>query len=188
MNQAPSLEAVLGVLPQTQCEECGYKGCRPYAEAIVSGESIDLCAPGGEVVLEKLSLLLDRQGDRDKVRRRFQPPQLAEIDQSVCIGCTKCIKPCPTGAIIGAPKRNHFVLGSDCTGCGLCVAYCPVDCIVMGLDAASHETALDLAQEYRNMHEKNQQKLQPKKLYKKSIHDLQADILGLLKEDGSEST
>ena len=149
-----NIREILQILPQTQCEECGYKGCRPYAEAIQNGESIDLCAPGGEAVYDKLIALTNRVGEREKVRARYISPQKATIDQSVCIGCTKCIKPCPTNAIVGYKKQNHFVIASDCTGCGLCIDYCPVDCIDIAPDKMSHAGALSLSQSYRELYEK----------------------------------
>ena len=33
----PIADQVEELLPQTQCGQCGYPGCRPYAEAIVAG-------------------------------------------------------------------------------------------------------------------------------------------------------
>lgn len=154
------IDSLLAILPQTQCEECGYKGCRPYAEAMLDGEAIDLCAPGGERVYRNLSEALNKQGDFSKVQARYIAPKKAEIDQSVCIGCTKCISPCPTQAIVGYKKMNHYVLSSDCTGCGLCVDYCPVDCIEMLDDDLSHDASLKLSPEYRALHDK---KHEPKK-------------------------
>ena len=176
------LENILAVLPQTQCEECGYQGCRPYAEAIVSGEDIDLCAPGGEAVFHKLAAITKREGDLDLVKSRYQRPRLAKIDLEVCIGCTKCIKPCPTQAIVGAKKSNHFVIAADCTGCGLCVKYCPVDCITMEDDLLSYQGALSLADEYRALNEeKIAQQTQPS-LQKKSSEQLKLSLQDILGE------
>lgn len=149
------IEKILKQLPQTQCEECGYKGCRPYAEAIAKGEAIDLCAPGGQVVLKRLEKVTQRAGDSKKVDSRYISPKLAKIDQAVCIGCTKCIRPCPTNAIVGTKKRNHFVLSSDCTGCGLCIDTCPVDCITMEEDKLSYESKLKLSDAFRDLYENN---------------------------------
>jgi electron transport complex protein RnfB len=56
---------------------------------------------------------------------------VAVINELLCIGCTKCIPPCPVDAIVGSTKHMHTVIASECTGCGLCVAPCPVDCIEM---------------------------------------------------------
>lgn len=148
------LEEVLNVLPQTQCEECGYKGCMPYAQAITQGEDIGLCAPGGQTVAYQLQQIMSKSFDENKVDERYVAPQLAQIDQNACIGCTKCIAPCPTEAIIGARKLNHYVLASDCTGCGLCVDYCPVDCIEMVPDALTYDGKYALRSTYRDLYEK----------------------------------
>ena len=175
-------DQVLDVLPQTQCEECGYKGCRPYAEAVISGEDVDLCAPGGVPVAQAIQVLTGREGSDQKVRDRFVPPSKAVIDQSVCIGCTKCIKPCPTAAIVGYKKKNHFVIAADCTGCGLCVDYCPVDCITLEHDHLSHEGALSLAHEYRSLYEQKQAGHLERTLAVKEKQDILKDIDDILSE------
>ncbi len=120
------------VLPQTQCEECNFKGCRPYAEALAAGEAdIDLCPPGGREVVIKLAQLLNKDPAPylQKADDTLRPPALAYIREDECIGCTKCIQACPVDAIIGTNKKMHTVFTGDCTGCRLCVDPCPVDCI-----------------------------------------------------------
>ncbi len=121
------------LLPQTQCGDCGYNGCRPYAEAIVNNmEDINRCLPGG---MQTVQLLSAHTGRCVKPLYRDSQKQetirLAVIDEAVCIGCVKCIKACPVEAILGAPKVMHSVINKYCTGCELCVAPCPVDCISM---------------------------------------------------------
>jgi Na+-translocating ferredoxin:NAD+ oxidoreductase subunit B len=127
----PVVDKIDALLPQTQCGQCGYAGCRPYAEAIASGEAeIDLCAPGGETVMIALADLLGR----DAAPREPGPPKpkmVAVIDEARCIGCTLCLQACPVDAILGAAKHMHTVIERECTGCELCVAPCPVDCIAM---------------------------------------------------------
>jgi electron transport complex protein RnfB len=119
------------ILPQTQCQECGYAGCLPYAEAIVlTGESIDRCPPGGQAVRRSLAELLGQAGKPP--RRADDVPvkrEVVVIDEPACIGCTKCIAACPVDAIVGAAKQMHTVIESRCTGCRLCIPPCPVDCI-----------------------------------------------------------
>lgn len=124
-----TLEHLNQLLPQTQCRECGFMGCLPYAEALLSEDTaINLCAPGGEAVMQDIAQLLQRA---PLAPAKAHTPALAWIDEAVCIGCTACIRACPVDAIMGASKYMHTVLVEECTGCGLCVAPCPVDCIEM---------------------------------------------------------
>ena len=121
------------LLPQTQCGQCGFAGCRPYAEAMARGEAgIDHCPPGGDAGALALARLLGVPAlPYDRGRGLQSPPQVALIVEADCIGCTKCIQACPVDAIVGANKLMHTVLPTLCTGCELCVPACPVDCIVM---------------------------------------------------------
>ena len=121
------------LLPQTQCEQCGYHGCRPYAEAIAQGEAqINQCPPGGAAGIRKLAELLGREALPLNPDNGVEKPRtLARIVEADCIGCTKCIQVCPVDAIVGAAKLMHTVIADDCTGCELCVPACPVDCIVL---------------------------------------------------------
>lgn len=129
-----SVAAIDALLPQTQCGECGYPGCRPYAEALASHAApIDRCPPGGVETLKALGSLLhqDPSPYLEAARLATRPPSIAVIREAECIGCTKCIQACPVDAIIGTAKRMHTILTQECTGCGLCVDPCPVDCIEM---------------------------------------------------------
>lgn len=123
------VEQVNDLLPQTQCAQCGYPGCRPYANAIVDGSAdINLCPPGGDSTIQRLAALLGR--DVVPLVERVEPA-VAVIDEALCIGCVHCRNACPVDAIIGAPHFMHTIIESECTGCELCVAPCPVDCISM---------------------------------------------------------
>ena len=128
-----AVDTVNALLPQTQCRRCGFDACRPYAEALVRGETdINRCPPGGEVTVAALARALGRPPvPLDPACGPSGPRETARIVESECIGCTVCIRACPVDAIIGARKWMHAVLESECTGCGLCVEPCPVDCIVM---------------------------------------------------------
>ena len=121
------------LLPQTQCEQCGYHGCRPYAEAIANGEAeINQCPPGGSEGIAKLAALLGRAPMPLNPDNGVEKPRtLARIIEADCIGCTKCIQACPVDAIVGANKLMHTIIADDCTGCERCVPACPVDCIVL---------------------------------------------------------
>ena len=127
------VERIDRLLPQTQCGQCGFEGCRPYAEALARGEAgIDHCPPGGDVGARALAKLLGVPVlPYDRERGECKPGIVAVIIESDCIGCTKCIQACPVDAIVGASKLMHTVIAPLCTGCELCVAPCPVDCIVM---------------------------------------------------------
>lgn len=129
----PVVEKIDALLPQTQCGECGYPGCRPYAEAVFAGAEANLCLPGGQTTAKKLAALLGRKYKRVIATYGDEPPQktVAFILEDECIGCTKCIQACPVDAIIGAAKLMHTVIADECTGCDLCVDPCPVDCIEM---------------------------------------------------------
>jgi electron transport complex protein RnfB len=131
---APDLvERLDRILPQTQCGQCGYPGCRPYAAAMARGDAdIDRCPPGGDAGARALAHVLrvvPKPYDRSRGTR--QPPRVALIVEADCIGCTKCIQACPVDAIVGASKLMHGVIEPLCTGCELCVPACPVDCIDM---------------------------------------------------------
>lgn len=133
MTKAVTIEAIDEILPQTQCGQCGYPGCQPYATAIVKeNAAINLCVPGGNITMEKLSLLTNRHSIPVNITEPIKTIQhIAKIDESICIGCTKCIKACPVDAIVGAAKQMHTVIDELCTGCDLCIPACPVDCITM---------------------------------------------------------
>ncbi|WP_372737147.1 electron transport complex subunit RsxB [Neptunomonas sp.] len=128
----PIVDQIDELLPQTQCGQCGYPGCRPYAEAIANGEAINKCPPGGQNTIEALADLLDVEAvPLDAEHGEESVKTVAYIREDECIGCTKCIQACPVDAILGAAKQMHTVIISECTGCDLCVEPCPVDCIDM---------------------------------------------------------
>ena len=126
------VKAIDALLPQTQCTRCGYQGCLPYATAIAQGTPINQCPPGGTATIQALARLLGREAlPLNPANGMEAPPRIAVIDESRCIGCAKCLPPCPVDAIIGAPRFLHTVAAQLCTGCELCIAPCPVDCISM---------------------------------------------------------
>lgn len=130
----PIVDQIDNILPQTQCGQCGYPGCRPYAQAIANGEAnINRCPPGGQATINHLADLLDVEPLSLDAESGVEEEEtkVAYIIEELCIGCTKCIQACPVDAILGAAKQMHTVITSECTGCDLCVDPCPVDCIEM---------------------------------------------------------
>ena len=129
----PVVERIDALLPQTQCGQCGYPGCRPYAEAIAGDQAdINQCPPGGASTIEALADLLGREAKPLNPENGVEAARrVAVIDEDTCIGCTLCIQACPVDAIVGASKQMHTVITGECTGCDLCLPPCPVDCIDM---------------------------------------------------------
>jgi electron transport complex protein RnfB len=129
----PIVDQIDDLLPQTQCGQCGYPGCRPYAQAIAGGDAINKCPPGGQSTINALADLLDVEAPALDSDHGEAPDvkTVAFIREDECIGCTKCLQACPVDAILGAAKQMHTIIASECTGCDLCVEPCPVDCIDM---------------------------------------------------------
>lgn len=152
---------ILDALPQTQCTRCGYPDCAAYAQAIAAGEAaINQCPPGGTEGVARLALLTGQPAQPLNPEYGSEGPMTAAvIDEDWCIGCTLCLKVCPTDAILGANKRMHTVIEAYCTGCELCIPVCPVDCIRMenisgertGWAAWSQEQA-DIARQRYDFH------------------------------------
>jgi electron transport complex protein RnfB len=141
-GQVPA-DAIDALLPQTQCGQCGYSGCRPYADAIADGNAaINQCPPGGDETIAELSVLLGRPAlPLNTAHGTATAPAAARIDETTCIGCTLCIDACPVDAIVGARKLMHTIIAAECTGCALCLPPCPVDCIALEPTGAPRDRA-----------------------------------------------
>ena len=186
------IDAIDDVLPQTQCRQCGYDGCRNYAWAIAMGEApINRCAPGGQKGIDALARVTGQEPlTLDPEYGHEVALEVSQINPDTCIGCRKCVAVCPTNAIVGAPKRLHGVITDWCTGCALCIVACPVDCIEM-IPAPfdwTHERALAARTRYRQKleREKRRQSERDEKLNAQSAADkkkaLLADILARVKK------
>ncbi|MGM0525801.1 MAG: electron transport complex subunit RsxB [Pseudomonadota bacterium] len=149
----PIVEQIDNILPQTQCGQCGYPGCKPYAEAIANGDDINKCPPGGEATIKQLADLMGVEPKPlDSAHGEEDVKKVAVIREDECIGCTKCIQACPVDAILGAAKQMHTIIEHECTGCDLCVEPCPVDCIDMVPVKAQPETwQWDLSEVKKNL-------------------------------------
>jgi Na+-translocating ferredoxin:NAD+ oxidoreductase subunit B len=156
------IESINKLLPQTQCQRCGYKACLPYAQAIaLENEAINRCPPGGRSGIEKLAQLTGRPSlALDESCGTESPLQLAVIDAQRCIGCALCLEACPVDAITGAFKFMHAVIEDDCTGCELCLPSCPVDCIQMVSPEFQLPWTDNKAAQARGHFERREQRLQ----------------------------
>jgi len=129
VEENPLVKEIESMLPGTHCGQCGFPGCSGAAAAMVSGEAaVTCCPPGGRslarTLAEKLGVSVDLSDIGNEV-------MIAAIDESLCTGCCRCYRVCPTDAILGANKQIHAVFADACTGCKKCVEACPEDCISM---------------------------------------------------------
>ncbi len=181
VDQAILADQIDALLPQTQCRKCGYQGCRPYAEAISRhAADIDQCPPGGNAGIQLLAQLLNIPAK--PLNPAFGSERallVAVIDEAVCIGCTKCLPPCPTDAILGASKHMHTVLSALCTGCELCIEPCPVNCISMQAATPSEWTQAN-ADASRQRHQAKNQRQAKQELEKAERLNRQKQLLAKL--------
>ena len=183
-----SIDQINAILPQTQCGQCSYEGCKPYAEAIALGQAdINQCPPGGdEGILELATLLGLKTKPLNPEFGVHKPKQVAVIVEEDCIGCVKCIAACPVDAILGTAKLMHTVISAECTGCELCVAPCPVDCIVMKPLAVQLSTEQKTAQKLTAMrrYEARNRRKENEALEKAEKARKQKEALLLMRSDG----
>lgn len=163
-----SVKEINDLLPQTQCRECGYDGCEPYASALMQRTApLDRCSPGGVETVQMLAKILHQDPTPwlESAKARTRSPAIARIVESECIGCTKCIQACPVDAIMGSAKQMHVIMHTECTGCGLCIEPCPVDCIdLLPLPEPVYDKKIAAsrfqARQIRHLREENKQQQQ----------------------------
>lgn len=167
---------IWALLPQTQCQRCGFEDCQSYALSIaLENTPINQCPPGGQEGMERLAKLTQRLPE--PLNPEFGTEgsrKMAFIDEQWCIGCTLCLDACPTDAIVGTHKSMHTVMESYCTGCELCVPVCPVDCIELE-EATPHQSgwsawSMDQALEAKSRFEKHKVRLDTKALEGPQTH------------------
>lgn len=171
-------EQIDKLLPQTQCEKCGYKGCAPYAKALANGEAdINLCQPGGEITMRALANTLGVEPKPlPEQAKAAQVGKVAKVVEDFCIGCKKCLQVCPTDAIIGLGKFCHQVIPTDCTGCELCLPVCPVDCIDMVISESNSPTWVIDAPQERQLKAQNSKALFAKRESRLSLQHKQKKV------------
>ncbi|MEO7160501.1 MAG: electron transport complex subunit RsxB [Polaromonas sp.] len=175
--QSSLFDRINAALPQTQCTRCGYADCAAYAQALTSGQaSINQCPPGGIEGVERLSRITGLPAQPLNPLNGFEGPRaVAIIDEAWCIGCTLCIKACPTDAILGSHKLMHTVIEPYCTGCELCVPVCPVDCIslenVTGMRTGWSAWSEQEAEIARNRYEFHSNQLRHSKFQSTELHE-----------------
>lgn len=127
------VERLEKALPGAQCAQCGFPGCRAYAEALAAGTaSCNKCTPGGVSTTEALAEILGVSANiEDNEDAIFTPRTVAFIHKTLCTGCGKCQRYCPVDAIEGTHHTPHVILEEECIGCGDCVKACPEECIEM---------------------------------------------------------
>jgi electron transport complex protein RnfB len=161
VKEIVSVKQIDALLPQTQCGLCGFSGCLPYANSLAKGESpINLCTPGGIKGVKQLATLLSI--DSSPYLETFKEKEATKllIDETSCIGCTKCISACPVDAIIGASKQMHTIIQAECTGCDLCIPACPVDCIEISTSSPLKHLREEKSAHYRQKYSEHKTRLE----------------------------
>ena len=171
------------VLPQTQCQRCGYVDCHAYAQALAANSTdLNQCPPGGDSTIAALAQLLQRAAKPLNPAHGIHAPRtVAVIDEAVCIGCTRCILACPVDAILGATKFMHSVIADECTGCELCIPPCPVDCIVMvpaaPENSAEKQTRADLGRQRHHFRIKRLTRDRAERIQRQTLKDVPTESI-----------
>ncbi|MCK4643648.1 RnfABCDGE type electron transport complex subunit B [bacterium] len=158
VKEDPRIAKIEESLPGANCGACGYPGCAAYAEAVIKGEDIDKCTPGGKDAIAALGEVMGKkagkqktrkiaylicQGDRELAPRRSEytgVKSCAEVklvgggDKSCSYGCFgygDCEDVCPFDAIHIMENGLPEVDEQKCTACGKCIVACPQNVLIL---------------------------------------------------------
>jgi Na+-translocating ferredoxin:NAD+ oxidoreductase RNF subunit RnfB len=159
----PRIDIVEDLLPHANCGACGYPGCRPFAEALTTGESLPgKCTVSSEEGRLKIANFLgvDLGAEEKRVARLacaggvnvalnranyvgLESCQAASLVSGGgkgcfwgCLGHGDCKVVCDFDAITMNAYSLPEVDIDKCTACGDCVEICPKD--LFSLQAVSH--------------------------------------------------
>jgi len=148
----PREEAVINVLPGTNCGACGFPGCAGLARAIIKGDALtNACTSGGAdvtknvshimgveaVIKEKEVAVIMCKGGKNEAREKFRYIGVNDCKAATliaggnksctyaCLGLGTCERVCPYGAIRMDDNHLPVVDEEKCTGCTLCAVNCP---------------------------------------------------------------
>ena len=163
VEEDPRIDAVEEMLPHANCGACGYPGCRPFAEALVSGDvqpaRCTVSTDAGRSAIasflgvgvgaeEKRVARLACAGGSNVCRDRaaYAGPSTCAAATLVagggkscfwgCLGLGDCEVACEFDAITMSAQGLPVVDEERCTACGDCVAACPKD--LFSIHPASH--------------------------------------------------
>lgn len=153
----PRVEELMDNLPGANCGACGYPGCSGYAKALVNGDDITLCTPGGNSTIESIAAILgvdavavapqtalvNCAGGRRVApdRSHYMGPMDCRTAVLVasgtkgcrwgCVGLGTCAEACDDNAIAFTDDGLAYVLPDSCIACKKCLRVCPRGIIAM---------------------------------------------------------
>jgi len=163
VDEDPRIDLVDDMLPHANCGACGFPGCRPFAEALVSGGALPgKCTVSSDAertriadflgvdvgAEEKVVARLACAGGNNVARNRahYDGPLSCRAAAQVagggkgcfwgCLGLADCEEACDFDAIRMDAHDLPVVDEVACTACGDCLVACPKD--LFSLHPVSH--------------------------------------------------